>query len=87
MNAKTAPTTIACNVLFLGVGNIKLNVIGDSFNEILMRLHAEDENDRHADAFTESGQAFRVYRIGIAGIGEVQTAAQKVGLIVPGGRA
>lgn len=78
------PKMIACNVLFQGVGNIKLNIIGDDFNEILMRLHSEEPNDRYADAFTESGQAFRVYRIGIAGIGEVETAAQKSGLIMPG---
>jgi len=87
MKVTNMPKTIACNVLFQGIGNIKLNLIGDSFDEILVKLHVEELNDRYVDGFTEAGQAFRVYRSGISGIGEVQTAAQKAGLIVPGGRA
>lgn len=88
MNATTsAPKTVACNILFLGMGNIPMNVIGESFDEILMRLHAEEANDRYVDAFTEAGQAFRIYRIGIGGIGEKATAAQKVGAIIRPGHA
>jgi hypothetical protein len=84
MNDKSGPNLIACNCLFTGIGNIKVNLIADSFEAALLRLHSEDENDRFCDGFTDAGQAFRVFRTGLAAIGEVQTAAQKTSLIVPG---
>jgi hypothetical protein len=50
------------------MGNIVMEVLADSYDAILLRLHAEDENDRYIDGL-QSGLPMRVYRNGIAGIG------------------
>lgn len=80
----TKANTITCNVLFLGMGNIVMEVLADSYNDVLMRLHAEDENDRYVDGL-HNGLPLRIYRNGIGGIGPKEPIARvKPVIIHPG---
>lgn len=78
-------SAVLCNCLIMGMGNIPIGFIAEDYNEVLQRLHAEDENDRYCDGYTQDGLPFRVYQRGLAGIGpKSHVVKAQPAIIMPG---